>query len=157
VSEQEGDDFSGIREFLFEDALSPAASRGDVSTILKDIGVSYTHINDHILKDNVVEKARIQTVERVHRQARRKSRKDEPSLPQWPPKRMHHKTQTPEDRMFSRREALIGLGFIQEPQDLPLFAQQFVQKSIQEQSEIFAQLDNYHNGAVPSFVDFSRV
>ncbi|KAH9953604.1 P-loop containing nucleoside triphosphate hydrolase protein [Russula dissimulans] len=71
---------------------------------------------------------------------------------EWPPKRKHHKP-PPSPRtkyatslpsllwVIGRLVALIELSMIQTPDDLPSFAQDFIKKRPEEQTELLAKLD----------------
>jgi hypothetical protein len=47
-----------------EDDATPTPPT-EITETLKNIGIKYSHVNDHILRDNPVQRARIQKAEKV--------------------------------------------------------------------------------------------
>ncbi|KAF9649557.1 hypothetical protein BDM02DRAFT_3229957 [Thelephora ganbajun] len=139
TSGQEGDNFSGLGAFL----------------TLRNIGIKYSHVNDRILRDNPVQRARIQKAEKVQREAKRKNAKsiEEPEAPVWPPRRKNHKRTKLSDLVSSRRDAILGLGLIKDTSEMPQFAEHFVTMSEDEQNELIARLNDYRRAVAPSFVN----
>jgi len=61
---------------------------------------------------------------------------------EWPPRRRHHtRPPSPRTKLMQRSMALIALGLIQSSDDIPAFAQNFVKKTPEEQTELLAKLD----------------
>ncbi|KAF9784664.1 P-loop containing nucleoside triphosphate hydrolase protein [Thelephora terrestris] len=162
TSGQEGDDFSGLGAFLLnevnKDDTMPTPPT-EISETLKDIGIKYSHVNDRVLRDNPVQRARIQKAEKVRTSDRpfrkRKStkRSEEPEAPVWPPRRKNHKKTKPSELVSSRRDAIMGLGLVKDASEMPQFAEHFVTMSEEEQSELIARLNEYRKVVAPSFVN----
>ncbi|KAI0299057.1 hypothetical protein B0F90DRAFT_663985 [Multifurca ochricompacta] len=113
-----------------------------VTKILESRGIKYSHRNDDILVPNTIEEQRMKKARRERRQREKKAKElREPDF-EWPPKRKHHKRPlSPRTKLSQRQMALIELGMIQSADDLPAFAQSFVKKSPEEQTELLAKLD----------------
>ncbi|KAI0060152.1 hypothetical protein BV25DRAFT_986960 [Artomyces pyxidatus] len=142
-------DLKGLGALLLDDVI-PEVREDHVTIILGKSGIKYSHRNDDILAPSHIEKERLKTVIQEQRQQAKKAkqRKGSPSKkspePEWPPRRKHHKLQpTPETKLMQRQMALIELGMIQTPSDLPIFAQNFGRKSDAEQKAILLELDSY--------------
>ncbi|TFK69776.1 hypothetical protein BDN72DRAFT_585227 [Pluteus cervinus] len=140
----------GLGALLFDDAPPSANSEQDaIQKTLNSIGVTYSHLNDEILAPSRIEEERTKTTlrrrrERKSRGGRSSTGADEQPGPQWPPKRKHHKPPpTPEELLASRHQALIELGMINHPADVPTFARDFARQSRKDQSEILAELDQW--------------
>ncbi|KAF9463307.1 P-loop containing nucleoside triphosphate hydrolase protein [Collybia nuda] len=145
--EKEDGTLRGLGAFLFNDDPSPAESREQdvIQRTLNAIGVKYSHHNDEVLVPSRIGEER--TKKTLLNTRRRKSKvspaKGSPQ-PQWPPKRKHHKLlPTPEEQLASRHQALIELGMINRPSDVPTFARDFARQSLEMQREILAELDNW--------------
>ncbi|PSS30856.1 hypothetical protein PHLCEN_2v2583 [Hermanssonia centrifuga] len=148
-------DLRGLGALLFDDEVAPKVEReSDIQKTLNDIGVNYTHRNEDLIVENVIEGQRIKAMIKEKRMKTTKTekktgkvegKKDKSPEPQWPPKRKHHKpppgpqekyaclqrdhmnhinTNTITFRLAVRREALIELGMISGPADLSTFAQE---------------------------------
>jgi len=149
------DDFNGFGAFLLDEDDTTPIPPTEISEALKNIGIKYSHVNDRILRDNPVQRARIQKAEKVHRETRRKSARgnEGPEAPVWPPRRKNHKKTKPSDLVSSRRDAILGLGLIKDVSEMPRFAENFVTMSEEEQGELIARLNDYRRAVAPSFVD----
>ncbi|THG99115.1 hypothetical protein EW026_g3177 [Hermanssonia centrifuga] len=147
-------DLRGLGALLFDDEVAPKVEReSDIQKTLNDIGVNYTHRNEDLIVENVIEGQRIKAMIKEKRMKTTKTekktgkvegKKDKSPEPQWPPKRKHHKPPPgPQEKLAVRREALIELGMISGPADLSTFAQELTsgRKSKEEQAEILARLD----------------
>ncbi|KAI0045188.1 hypothetical protein FA95DRAFT_1583483 [Auriscalpium vulgare] len=141
----EDGDLKGLGALLLDDSV-PEVSGDDVNRILGSHGIKYSHRNDDILAPSHIEKERLKAVLEEKRKAAKKAKaaknqKDSPAKspePEWPPKRKHHKPlPTPKSKLVQRQKALIELGMIQTPSDLPKFAQNL------RQNQILAQLDEH--------------
>lgn len=53
---------------------APDAGQDDIHRILNDIGVDYTHRNEHLIKSNAIEERRVQALLEVRHLARRTKR-----------------------------------------------------------------------------------
>lgn len=100
-------DASQVEKFLLDDsftqtAVAKASRRGpsggdSIDELLNTVGIQYTHVNDHILRDNFIE-ADIAQKSREGRYKKRvrtkretvKEAKPEVKAVSWPPKRSHH-------------------------------------------------------------------
>ncbi|KAF9529073.1 P-loop containing nucleoside triphosphate hydrolase protein [Crepidotus variabilis] len=143
----------GLGALLFDDVTPSTASREQdiIQRTLNAIGVTYSHMNDDILVPSRIEAER--TKQNLLNVRRRKSRgsgkekeKEESPKPIWPPRRKHHKYKpqlTPEQQLASRHKAMIRLGIVNSPDDVPAFARDFARKSPEEQRKIITQLDQW--------------
>ncbi|RDB19634.1 DNA excision repair protein ERCC-6-like 2 [Hypsizygus marmoreus] len=138
----------GLGALLFDDA-PPIAERREQDVIQKTlnaIGVKYSHHNDEILVPSRIEEER---TKKTLKTRRRKSRPSGPSgkespKPQWPPVRRHHKPPpTPQEQLASRHQALIQLGMVNTPSDVPKFAAEFARQTPEMQKAILAELDEW--------------
>jgi len=79
------------------------------------------------------------------RQLKKKAKEHQALVEQafeWPPKRTHHtRPPSPRTKLSQRQKALIELEMITSPDDIPAFAQNFVKKTPEEQTELLAKLD----------------
>ncbi|KIM41907.1 hypothetical protein M413DRAFT_445116 [Hebeloma cylindrosporum] len=138
----------GLGALLFDDdpPLTTPREQDVIQKTLNAIGVRYSHMNDEILVPSKIEEERTkQTLLKVRKRKSKMSEKKEASpKPQWPPKRRHHKPQpTPEQQLNSRHRALIQLGMINSPEDVPAFARDFARQSAEAQRQIIAELDQW--------------
>ncbi|TBU31240.1 P-loop containing nucleoside triphosphate hydrolase protein [Dichomitus squalens] len=148
---KEYDEFRGLGALLFDDAAPEMTNEpNDVEKTLNSLGVQYTHRNDALIAESTIEGQRVQKLIEEKKKAakkaklRQKSGRDKSPEPEWPPRRRHHKPPpSPASKLQTRQRALIEQGLLQGPEDLPKFAQEFAQKSLQEQNEFLAQLDAY--------------
>ncbi|KAG9007115.1 hypothetical protein FRB90_009546 [Tulasnella sp. 427] len=146
---------SQVENLLLEDSYTQQAeakasrkgiSGGDsIDELLNTVGIQYTHVNDHILRDNYIEA----TIAKKSREGRYKKRgpsrqdstedQSKANLMSWPPKRSHH---TEEDaatrRLNSRKAAIIAGGH-----DLATFAQEFAAMPPDQQNLVLKELDAY--------------
>ncbi|KDR74087.1 hypothetical protein GALMADRAFT_227782 [Galerina marginata CBS 339.88] len=139
----------GLGALLFDDGsclgLLKYCVQDVIQKTLNAIGVRYSHMNDEILVPSRIEAER--TKQSLLKVRRRKSKgkekeKDASPKPQWPPKRRHHKASpTPEQQLNARHKALIQLGMINGPEDVPAFARDFARQSAEAQKKIIAELD----------------
>ncbi|OSD03707.1 hypothetical protein PYCCODRAFT_1490777 [Trametes coccinea BRFM310] len=146
------DDLRGLGAMLFDD--DPPETKhnpSDIEKTLSAIGVHYTHRNDDLIAENAIEGQRIRTMiekkkkakQAKQRRASGKKKSTSPE-PEWPPKRRHHKAPpSPRSKLNLRQRALIEQGLLKSPEDLPKFAKEFAQKSLEEQNALLAQLDDY--------------
>ncbi|EIW76686.1 hypothetical protein CONPUDRAFT_63659 [Coniophora puteana RWD-64-598 SS2] len=130
---KEDTDLKGLSALLFDDEIPEIQSQGDVQDTLAAIGVKYSHHNDEVLIPSRIEEERSRNA--LKKNARAKSirrpnasssttRRDKTPEPVWPPRRRHHKpTLSPNSKLASRQKALVELGMISHPVDLPTFAQ----------------------------------
>ncbi|TFY76961.1 hypothetical protein EWM64_g7051 [Hericium alpestre] len=92
---KEDEELKGLGALLLDDTV-PELNENDVSSILNDHGIKYSHRNDDILAPSHIEEARIKTVIKEKRQQAKRAKEqketaDKPPKPDWPPKRKHHK------------------------------------------------------------------
>lgn len=158
-SGKEEADLRGLSALLFDDEPPEVTDDNDIHKTLSAIGVKYSHRNDDVLLPSRIEEERSRTAlkEAKRKRAAAKKLKSERNQstpqqsktpePQWPPRRKHHKAPlSPQSKLASRQMALIELGMINSPADLPVFAQSFARKSSEEQNEILAKLDEHVRG-----------
>ncbi|KAK2465546.1 hypothetical protein APHAL10511_002438 [Amanita phalloides] len=145
---KEDSNMKGLGALLFDDAV-PDMQTGDQDAIQKTlnaIGITYSHINEELLQPSRIEEERTKNTLRARRKSKQSSSTKTPRspVPQWPPKRKHHKPPpTPEEQLASRYEALMQLGMISSRDDIPEFARGFARKSLDEQRDIIARLDEW--------------
>ncbi|KAL1938981.1 hypothetical protein VTO73DRAFT_11134 [Trametes versicolor] len=148
------DEFRGLGALLFDDAPPELDHKpDDIEKTLNAIGVHYTHRNDDLIAPSAIEGQRMQVMlqERKKKAKQAKERrdsgkkgKDKTPEPEWPPRRKHHKAPpSPRSKLQIRQRALIEQGLLKDPEDLPKFAQEFAQKTLEEQTAFLAQLDDY--------------
>ncbi|KAF8064179.1 RAD26-like SNF2 family DNA-dependent ATPase [Lyophyllum atratum] len=141
----------GLGALLFDDAPPTAESREQdvIQKTLSAIGVKYSHHNDQVLVPSRIEEQRtkktlLDTRRRKSRQKADSPGKNASPKPQWPPIRKHHKPPpTPEEQLAARHQALIELGMINHPGDVPTFARDFARQSPEMQKGIIAELDKW--------------
>ncbi|KAF8154005.1 P-loop containing nucleoside triphosphate hydrolase protein [Crassisporium funariophilum] len=140
----------GLGALLFDDAPPPSTGSKEQDAIQKTlnaIGVTYSHMNDDILVPSRIEAER--TKQSILKTRKRKSQaRDKEGSPkaQWPPKRKHHTYKpvlTPAEQLTSRHQALVQLGMINSPSDVPAFARDFARQRVEEQRKIIAALDKW--------------
>ncbi|KAJ8590654.1 hypothetical protein M405DRAFT_766039 [Rhizopogon salebrosus TDB-379] len=150
-------DLRGLSALLFDDEPPEVAEDNDIHKTLSAIGVKYSHRNDDVLLPSRIEEERSRNALKEAKRKRAAAsklksaqgspRKSKTPEPQWPPQRKHHKPPlSPQSKLASRQMALIELGMINCPADLPVFAQSFARKSSEEQDEILARLDAHVRG-----------
>ncbi|KAI0830128.1 P-loop containing nucleoside triphosphate hydrolase protein [Trametes gibbosa] len=149
------DDLRGLGALLFDDAPPQVNHKpDDIEKTLTAIGVHYTHRNDDLIAENAIEGQRmhmmLQEKKKKAKQAKerreygKKGQKDKAPESEWPPRRKHHKAPpSPRTKLQVRQRALMAQGLLKAPEDLPKFAQDFGQKTLEEQTAILAQLDDY--------------
>jgi hypothetical protein len=158
-SGKEEAELRGLSALLFDDEPPEVTDDNDIHKTLSAIGVKYSHRNDDVLLPSRIEEERSRTAlkEAKRKRAAAKKLKSERNQgtpqqsktpePEWPPRRKHHKAPlSPRSKLASRQMALIELGMINSPADLPVFAQSFARKSSEEQNEILARLDEHVRG-----------
>ncbi|KAI8972582.1 P-loop containing nucleoside triphosphate hydrolase protein [Trametes punicea] len=145
------DDLRGLGAMLLDDDPPEVKHKpNDIEKTLSAIGVRYSHRNDDLIAESAIEGQRM----RIKLQRKKKAKeakerrgsgkKDKSPEPEWPPKRRHHKAPpSPRSKLRIRQRALIEQGLLKVPEDLPKFAQDFAQKSLEEQNAFLAQLDDY--------------
>ncbi|GLB44628.1 putative SNF2 family N-terminal domain containing protein [Lyophyllum shimeji] len=139
----------GLSALLFDDApLDVESSEQDaIQRTLNAIGVKYSHYNDEVLVPSRIEEERTKkTLQSRRRKSKQKAGTPEQGAPkpQWPPIRKHHKPPlAPEEQLASRHQALIELGMISNPSDVPTFARDFARQPPEMQKEIIAELDKW--------------
>ncbi|KAI0270605.1 P-loop containing nucleoside triphosphate hydrolase protein [Gloeopeniophorella convolvens] len=142
----EDTDLKGLGALLLDDSV-PEVVENDVTKILERRGIKYSHRNNNILVPNSIEEQQMKKARREKReQAKKAKEKDGLKKPEieWPPKRKHHKRPpSPRTKLVQRQVALIDLGLIQKYEDVPVFAQEFVKKTSEEQNELLARLDEH--------------
>ncbi|KAI0632843.1 P-loop containing nucleoside triphosphate hydrolase protein [Trametes polyzona] len=148
-------DLRGLGALLFDDAPPEITHKPtDIEKTLNAIGVHYTHRNDDLIAESAIEGQRMQIMlqerkkkakqAKERRESAKKGQKDKSPAPQWPPRRRHHKPPpSPRTKLQVRQRALIEQGLLKTPEDLPKFAQEFAQKTLEEQTALLAQLDEY--------------
>ncbi|EGO02844.1 hypothetical protein SERLA73DRAFT_176268 [Serpula lacrymans var. lacrymans S7.3] len=148
-------DLQGLSALLFDDDPPQVAEEDEIQKTLNFVGVKYSHRNDDVLLPSLIEEERARNAlkkKRQEKEARRAQKSDnvdtatQPKVPapDWPPHRKHHSMPpSPKSKLASRQIALVELGMINNPTDLPGFAQTFARKSREEQSDILSRLDNY--------------
>ncbi|KAI0255595.1 P-loop containing nucleoside triphosphate hydrolase protein [Lactifluus subvellereus] len=140
-------DLKGLGALLLDDSTSHVIKEDSLTRILKSRGIKYSHRNDDILVPNTIEEQQMRKARKVRerRQQARKAREREVSTEsdfEWPPKRKHHKRPpSPRTKLVQRQMALIEMGMIQSADDIPTFAQSFIKKTAEEQTELLAKLD----------------
>ncbi|KAI0742679.1 P-loop containing nucleoside triphosphate hydrolase protein [Daedaleopsis nitida] len=148
---KEYDDLRGLGALMFDDANPEVKEEpNDVEKTLSALGVQYTHRNDDLIAESTIEGQRVQKLLEEKKKAakkakqRRQSGKEKTPEPEWPPRRRHHKRPlSPRSKLRVRQRALIEQGLLESPEDLPKFAQEFAQKSLDEQTTFLEQLDVY--------------
>ncbi|KAG8215230.1 RAD26-like SNF2 family DNA-dependent ATPase [Butyriboletus roseoflavus] len=147
-------DLRGLTALLFDDDPPEVLDENDMHKTLGALGVKYSHRNDDVLLPSRIEEERSRKALKEHKRrkaAARKSKEAEaetkrsktPEM-EWPPKRKHHKAPLmPIEQLASRQKALIELGYIKDPSHVPVFAQSFGRKSIEEREEILGKLDEH--------------
>ncbi|KJA22162.1 hypothetical protein HYPSUDRAFT_164868 [Hypholoma sublateritium FD-334 SS-4] len=164
---EDGVNFKGLGALLFDDEPPPTALREEdvIKKTLGAIGVTYSHMNDDILVPSRIEAARTKkTLQKVRkRQSAATAPRPAsagtsgappraPTPPAWPPIRRHHKAKaqakakaapTPEQLLRTRQRALVRLGMIGGPQDVPTFAREFAHQTETMQQAILAELDTW--------------
>ncbi|KAG9049900.1 hypothetical protein FS837_008662 [Tulasnella sp. UAMH 9824] len=155
--EPDGDDLtsaSQVEKFLLDDSFTQTAvdkatrrgpSGGDgIDELLNTVGIQYTHVNDHILRNNFIE-AEIAQKSREGRYKKRvrtkreslKEEKAEVKAISWPPKRSHHtEVDAATRRLQSRKAAIIAAGH-----DVVIFAQEFAAMPPDQQATVLKELD----------------
>ncbi|KAJ3532277.1 hypothetical protein NM688_g7446 [Phlebia brevispora] len=133
----------------------PLERENEIQKELSDIGVNYTHRNEDVIAENIVEARRLEALLKEHKESRKKKKasagkekgkkeKEASPEPEWPPKRRHHKKPlTPREKLMQRREALLELEIIQSPEQILTFAQEFSRTSPDEQAQLLATLDRH--------------
>jgi len=152
------ENLKGLGALLFDDATPstrPKSEQDVIQKTLNAIGVTYSHMNDDILVPSRIEAERTkQTLIKTRKrksQAREKGDNEVLSTVQWPPKRHHHQVPPrPTDQLTSRHKALVQLGMINSPSDVPAFARDFARQSEEAQREILAELDRWAEMQVES-------
>ncbi|KAG6891443.1 hypothetical protein C0992_006702 [Termitomyces sp. T32_za158] len=120
-----------------------------IQKTLSSIGVKYSHHNDQIIAPSRIEEERTKKTLLTHRRRKSKPAKGGspekgPPKPLWPPMRQHRRPQqTPEQQLASRHQALVELGMINKPSDVPNFARDFARQSPEMQRKIIAELDDW--------------
>ncbi|KAG6837763.1 hypothetical protein H0H93_001690 [Arthromyces matolae] len=143
----------GLGALLFDDAL-PTTDNSEQDSIhrtLSAIGVKYSHHNDQIIAPSRIEEERTKKTlltrrRRKSKPAKANSPEKRSPKPQWPPIRKHHKVPlqlTPEQQLESRHKALVELGMINHPGDVPNFARDFARQPPEMQMKILEELDNW--------------
>ncbi|KAH0579841.1 hypothetical protein H2248_002669 [Termitomyces sp. 'cryptogamus'] len=141
----------GLGALLFDDALPISENREQdaIQKTLSSIGVKYSHHNDQIIAPSRIEEERTRKTLLTRRRQKSKHAKGgspekSSPKPQWPPIRKHHKPQqTPEQQLTSRHQALVEIGMINKPGDVPNFARDFARQPPEMQRKIIAELDNW--------------
>ncbi|KAG6830528.1 hypothetical protein H0H92_000200 [Tricholoma furcatifolium] len=143
----------GLGALLFSDAppVSENREQDGIQKILNSIGVKYSHHNDQIIAPSRIEEERTKKILLNQKTARRRKQKEKLDSPEknspkrpWPPIRKHHKPlPTPQEQLSSRHQALVELGMIKHPRDVPAFAQDFSRQTPEMQREILAELDKW--------------
>ncbi|KAF8797693.1 hypothetical protein BYT27DRAFT_7228846 [Phlegmacium glaucopus] len=157
VNSKEELNLKGLGALLFDDAPPSALPRREQDMIQKTlnaIGVTYSHMNDDILVPSRIEEERTkQSLIKTRRRKSQAKEKGNGALPtvEWPPKRNHHKQPPkPADQLASRHQALVQLGMINSPSDVPAFARDFARQSEEAQRKILAELDRWAEMQVDS-------
>ncbi|RPD77013.1 hypothetical protein L226DRAFT_459287 [Lentinus tigrinus ALCF2SS1-7] len=148
---KEYDELRGLGALLFDDDTPEVKHQpNDIEKTLSALGVKYTHRNDDLIAESTIEAQRMQKLLEEKKKAikkakqRRQSGKEKSPVPEWPPRRKHHKPPpSPRSKLRTRQRALIEQGLLQAPEDLPKFAQEFAQKTLNEQNDFLRQLDDY--------------
>ncbi|KAH9976865.1 P-loop containing nucleoside triphosphate hydrolase protein [Lactifluus volemus] len=141
-------DLKGLGALLLDDSTQ----RRQLTRILESRGIKYSHRNDDILVPNAIEEQQMRKARKERQQRAKKAKEREASAGsdfEWPPKRKHHKRPpSPRTklrafyhRLVQRQKALIEMGMIQSVDDIPVFAQSFIKKTPEEQTELLVKLD----------------
>ncbi|KDN43135.1 hypothetical protein RSAG8_06288, partial [Rhizoctonia solani AG-8 WAC10335] len=148
IKEYTGGTERNLADFMLDD--SPSTSQADnISDILNNAGVAYTHDHQNVLLASYVEKritsAAIAGSKREDGEAvvtlANEGVPEQKPAPIWPPRR---KTTTPIDnmsRLEARVEALIELGLIQDRDSLAAFGREFARMPEAEQRRILTKAD----------------
>ncbi|KAF9054254.1 P-loop containing nucleoside triphosphate hydrolase protein [Panaeolus papilionaceus] len=161
------------------------AKQDGIQQTLRNIGVKYSHVNDEILLPSRIEAERTRgalmtklkkagksknTKAPAAKKEKEKKGKKETEVPvQWPLRRNLKKAALPpppppkvtnEDRLtkklMSRRQALIALDFVKNPQDVPQFALQFARETKEAQQDMLQRLDDFiENQGLEQYSDAS--
>ncbi|KAF9445975.1 hypothetical protein P691DRAFT_804938 [Macrolepiota fuliginosa MF-IS2] len=151
---KEDSTLKGLGALLFDDEapqLSNLNEEDSIQTILNTVGVKYSHLNDEILLPSRIEEERTRKSLMKTRQKRKskggqEGEEENKQKELWPPARKHHKPRlqmSPEEQLVSRHSALVQLGMINSPQEIPAFAKEFARQPIDAQREIIAELDKW--------------
>ncbi|KAG6374054.1 P-loop containing nucleoside triphosphate hydrolase protein [Boletus reticuloceps] len=148
--------FIGKIDEVFASDPPDVPEENGIQKALGAIGVKYSHRNDDVLLPSRVEEERSRNALKEHKRrktAARKSKEGEAATKnkrsktpemEWPPKRKHHKgPPTPMEQLACRQRALIELGYIKDPSHVPVFAQFFARKTVEEREEILGKLDEH--------------
>ncbi|KAG8908777.1 hypothetical protein FRB99_003015 [Tulasnella sp. 403] len=131
---------SQMRELLLGEVHAKQVKPEDsVDGILSRTGVQYSHVNDHILRDNHIEAKRLAKAQEAKGKAKARPKPKKGAAPTavWPPKRSHHKAlDAASHRLQSRREAILAAGH-----DLATFAEEFSAMTPDEQDAKLQELD----------------
>ncbi|XP_006455871.1 hypothetical protein AGABI2DRAFT_76351 [Agaricus bisporus var. bisporus H97] len=134
---KEDSTLKGLGALLFDDEapkLSTLNEEDSIQAILNTIGVKYSHLNDEILLPSRIEEERTKkSLVACKIRQKRKSKgghageENKEPQEQWPPVRKHHKPRpqlSPEEQLASRHNALVHLGMVNSPEEVPLFARE---------------------------------
>ncbi|KAG8682461.1 hypothetical protein FRC11_014851, partial [Ceratobasidium sp. 423] len=134
-----------LADFMLDD--SPPTSQSDnISDILNNAGVAYTHDHQNVLLASYVEQritsAAIAGSKREDGEAvvtlANEGVPEKKPTPIWPPRR---KTTAPIDKLEARVEALVELGLIQDRNSLAAFGREFARMPEAEQRRILTKAD----------------
>ncbi|KAJ1300749.1 hypothetical protein OPQ81_002392 [Rhizoctonia solani] len=148
IKDHKGSAERNLADFMLDDS-PPASQTDNISDILNNAGVAYTHDHQNILLASYVEKritsAAIEGSKREDGEAvvtlANEGIPEKKPTPIWPPRR---KTTTPIDnmsRLGARVEALIELGLIQDRDSLATFGREFARMPEAEQKHILSKAD----------------
>ncbi|KAF5345800.1 hypothetical protein D9756_010881 [Leucocoprinus leucothites] len=150
----------GLGALLFDDEapqLSGLNEGNSIQNIFNTIGIKYSHHNDEVLLPSRIEEERTRKslmackVRQKHKSKGRQAghEKVEPQE-QWPPIRKHHKSRpqlSPEEQLASRHNALVQLGMVNSPEEVPSFARELSVK-FTPFSPMFFRLILARNGTI---------
>ncbi|OBZ74648.1 DNA excision repair protein ERCC-6-like 2 [Grifola frondosa] len=156
-------DLRGLGALLFDDETAPKIEKenDDIQKTLNDVGIQYTHRNQDLIAENVIEGQRMQILLEEKKKDMRKGKREKasgnaasrsqgardvaPPAP-WPPVRgrgRHTAPLSPQSKLRSRQAALIELEMIPNLTEYHAFAQRFARMSSEEQNGILLKLDNH--------------
>lgn len=155
VAHKDSDNMNGLDSLLFDDSIPKVEHKvNDIQKVLNDIGVRYTHRNEDLIAESVIEGQKFQTTmevtKREKKERKRKMAQDDQAAKQliepWPPVRRRHQPKlTAEERLKARQTSMVELGHIAGPQQLHSFLEsKFMKWTIEKQQQFMAELDAHH-------------
>ncbi|KAK0201011.1 P-loop containing nucleoside triphosphate hydrolase protein [Desarmillaria ectypa] len=152
------DGLHGLAALFFDDEAMPVTSAKpmtEAEKILAAAGVQYSHRNDHILAPSKIGEVRAKNVLtktkkrngvkfKLRASAGKTARNDQQAIGRrrsWPPVRhgVHHRT----TKRANRQRALIEIGWLQSPDDMPAFALNLINQPEDARANILRMLDEH--------------